>query len=96
MNKEEKDDLYNEMVGLLEDIDSGDLYALDVTRERVKDIMRRIKPQPKEIWVNEYFSGGVDAYLTQASAEEIGLRGDGRLRPAYKRVAVQYREIIDE
>lgn len=46
----------------------------------------RIKPEPKEVWVNEYIGGGCCAYLTKEAAE-IHVRGCSR-------IAVLYREVI--
>lgn len=46
----------------------------------------RIKPEPREIWVNEYASGDEHVHESQESAA-IALRGNGITR--------RYREVIE-
>ena len=46
----------------------------------------RIKPQPKEIWVNEY-EGGTSLHISEDIARNAALR-------TVQRVAVHYREVV--
>lgn len=49
----------------------------------------RIKPEPKEIWVNEYDDGSASAYNSEDKA--LYAYNDGATRKA-----VRYREVIEE
>ena len=48
----------------------------------------RIKPEPKEIWVNEYATGDPVVHSTEKDARKCAL-------PGVHRVAVRYREVIE-
>ena len=49
----------------------------------------RIKPEPKEIWVNEYPLGKVRAHDSEARARTSA-------SPCAMRVAVRYREVVED
>ena len=49
----------------------------------------RLKPEPKEIWVNEYPLGGVRVHDSEARARTSA-------SPCAMRVAVRYREAVED
>lgn len=53
----------------------------------------RIKPEPKELWVNEY-DGYACAYLSKEAAEQAA-PPSGPGRTAILRAGIKYREVIE-
>lgn len=50
----------------------------------------RIKPAPKEVWVNEYKDGNLGvSYHSRSDAEKAAL-------PSAIKVAVRYREVLED
>lgn len=49
----------------------------------------RIKPEPREVWINEYHDGSIACYTDEAMARRYAC-------PLTTRKAVRYREVLED